>query len=123
MVCLDTNAVIELIRGNLKVLELLEQQPDNTLSITAVTRYELLKHSNLDKKKAAANVIKNFLILPFDEEASNRAAAIYEKLRLKGSLINENDILIAGTTLSANETLITTDKDFEKVEGLKTMII
>ena len=36
----------------------------------------------------------------------------YKKLKTKGKIVNELDILIAGIAVANNETLITEDKDF-----------
>ena len=123
MVCLDTAAVIEYIRGNKKVGDIVDAAPDNTIAITVITRYELLRQQDVGKRRATAAVMEKFVLLTFSRKAADFSAAIYEKLKSKGTMINENDILISGIAMAENELLVATDRDFEKVEGLNVTII
>lgn len=122
LACLDTTAVIEYIRGNESVGKIVDKQPDGTIAITAITRYELLKHHNMAKREAAKAAIDKFVLLDFSKGAAEHSAEIYMKLESDGTMINENDILIAGIALEENETLITTDKDFKRIDGLNVIV-
>jgi predicted nucleic acid-binding protein len=48
---------------------------------------------------------------------------IYEKLKTKGCLINEFDMIIAGIAAANDEILITRDQDFSKLESPKIIIL
>ena len=48
-------------------------------------------------------------------EAAKQAAEIFNRLKEKGKLINENDMLIAAIAMANKETLITGDKDFGEI--------
>jgi predicted nucleic acid-binding protein len=44
-------------------------------------------------------------VCPFDRASAKQAALLFEKLSKKGTMINENDLLIAGITLAHGDVL------------------
>jgi predicted nucleic acid-binding protein len=56
------------------------------------------------------------------DESAIKSAQIYKRLKEKGGLIGENDIIIAGICLANREVLVTSDKDFKRL-GLDSIII
>ena len=44
-------------------------------------------------------------------------------LRRKGKMIPENDLWIAAAPIATDSTLITTDRHFERIEGLSLRIL
>lgn len=59
-------------------------------------------------------------VLPIDEETSQRYAVILHGLRRAGTPINSNDLWIAASAMQHGLTVITTDKDFERVPQIIT---
>jgi tRNA(fMet)-specific endonuclease VapC len=58
-------------------------------------------------------------ILPLTEEVAKKAAEIYAELRKNGETIGHNDILIAGTAIVNDMTLITNNVNhFGRIKGL-----
>jgi len=122
MVVLDTSIVIDYLKGEKEVVEVIEKFSKAKFSITFITEYELLKYRGGTVKKAFNDILTRFVIYHSDDKSAVIAAEIYNKLEDKGELINENDILIAGISLSKNDALLTRDKDFEKI-GHKSIIV
>jgi tRNA(fMet)-specific endonuclease VapC len=100
---------------------------NGNVSITTVTYYELLKGASLssmsqenlsDIKKAIASMVVADLSL----EACAEAARIYSELKKGGCLIGEFDIIIAAIAKTNNEALLTRDKHFNCIKGLKLAI-
>jgi len=58
-------------------------------------------------------------VLNVDFEISRRYGRIRRDLRLQGRLLADNDLWIAATALAHDLTLVTRDKHFERVPGLK----
>ena len=121
---LDTNMVSHVIKGTHKVCDKVVSIPMPELGISAITAGELL--FGLAKKpdaKQLAMLVHEFLIrinvLPWD----GVAAACYGKLRAdmqkNGMILGNLDLLIAAHALALGVVLITNDRAFIQVEGLK----
>lgn len=121
---LDTNMVSHFIKGVSNVRDKVVSVPMSELGISAITEGDLL--FGLAKKtdaKQLSMVVHEFLIrvdvLPWDSVA----AACYGRLRAdmqkKGKILDNLDLLIAAHALSLGLMLITNDRAFTQVKGLK----
>ena len=121
---LDTNMVSHFIKGINNVRNKVVSVPMSELGISAITEGEIL--FGLAKKpdaKQLSLVVHEFLIrvdvLPWD----SAVAAGYGKLRAdmqkKGKILGNLDLLIAAHALTLGLVLITNDRAFTQVEGLK----
>lgn len=124
MVCLDTNVIIDYINGNEKIRGLVDEYAKSeSITTTVITKYELL----IGKDEVERQIIQSFLneikIYPLEDKAAEVASNIRRKLRLSGSLIRDSDILIAGISTVNDETLITQDRDFEKIKSGRFVIV
>lgn len=116
MVCLDTNVIVELLRGNQKVMALVrEYETTEQVTTTAITEYELLCYPNAPKGKDVRRMLENIKAYDLDGRSARKSAEIFIQLQATGKLISDTDILIAGIAGSNGETLITLDKDFENI--------
>ncbi len=125
MYTLDTNTLIYFFKRKGNVAQnLIATSPKNIL-IPAVVLYELevgiAKSKEPEKtRKEVDTLISRVTVLPFGEREARIAAQIRSNLERQGTPIGPYDILIAGTALSANATLITHNTgEFERIEGLK----
>ncbi len=63
-------------------------------------------------------------LLPLDRASAKKSAVLYERLRETGQMINENDLLIAGISLSRDdEILLTRDKKFSSLGEANIKIV
>ncbi len=108
----DTSALIDHLRGKKLV------SADAT---TVVTAYELLRFG-IRKGPKVLGIIRDALsrlyIYPLDERASEIAAEIDASLMTNGQPVNILDVLIAGIAVRFGETVITSNKDFEKIRDV-----
>jgi tRNA(fMet)-specific endonuclease VapC len=123
MIILDTSIVIEYLKGNDKIIEVVNKYSrDSTTGITYISLYELLKYSN--KQKSALNeLIGTIKVVYPDETSASRSAEIFRKLKNSGNLINENDILIAGIALKNDNKFITLDSDFSMIKNTNIIVL
>lgn len=126
MACLDTELLVGLLRNEKKAVEIVGWLEDEAtpLTTTIITAYELLKGAEISKKskenvRLVKDILENLNVLDMDIRASEKAAKVYRELRDKGSFVGEFDVLIAAICLAAGETLISNDKHFSKISGLK----
>lgn len=124
MYILDTNTLIYFFKGIGNVAGILLSKSPKDISIPSIALYELevgiAKSTKPNKRrKQLKSLISKIDISSFGAKEAEVAAMIRANLESKGTLIGPYDILIAGTALSTNATLLTHNiKDFKKVNGL-----
>ena len=125
---LDTNAYVELLKGNTAVADLVRNTERVAFSMVVVG--ELLfgfRNGNRYERNVAA--LDDFLSQPWLELAqvtrttADRFGRIAAALRKAGTPIPTNDIWIAAHTLETGAELITFDRHFEAVQGLPATIL
>jgi len=124
MVILDTSVIIDVSRKKKYALELIASyQEKEQIATTIITQYEMLRGTPEPYINYITDLLNRFVILDFGTDALNETVKIYKKLKEKGTLINELDIMIAGIATTNNQTLITKDKDFQNLENNKIIIL
>ena len=124
MYILDTNTLIYFFKGIGNVASILLSKSPQDISIPSIALYELevgIAKSTKPKKrrKQLELLISRISIASFGAKEAKKAAMIRADLESKGTPIGPYDILIAGTALSTNATLITHNtKEFERVKSL-----
>lgn len=122
---LDTDIVIEVLRGNQRVIDRMNQLgPGTQISITGLTIYELYKGvavmQDEERRKGVEEFISRAEILELDLKAERKAGEIYADLRRKGKLISDADILIAAIVVINDSILVTNNTEhFSRIEDLK----
>lgn len=122
MAILDSSVIIELLRGNEKIIREVEKLNER-LNTTLINFYEVVRGVKGKKREKVINFFKEMDLYPLDLEASMRAIRIYDELKSKGAMINELDILIASISMIRGEILITLDHDFKLINSLKLRIL
>ncbi len=120
MIILDTNIIIELLKGNKETKELLEGINEEDFAISIITSMELY-YGAINKREL--NKIKKFLksfdLLLINEEISKIALDLIEKYS-KSHGLEIPDALIAATSIYYDVPLLTYNKkDFKYIEGLQ----
>ena len=121
---LDTNMVSHFIKGVNNVRNKVVSLPMSELGISAITEGELL--FGLAKKpdaKQLSLVIHEFLIRvdvwPWDSAVAACYGTLRADMQKKGKILGNLDLLIAAHALALGVVLITNDRAFIQVEGLK----
>jgi len=116
LIIIDTNIVIYAIKG----LKLVEPYLEYDFAISEITTIELLGVKNIDPeillgRKKYLGSITNFSLTPEIREITIR---LKQKYTLKIP-----DAIIAATALYYDVTLLTADKDFDKLKELTSIIV
>ncbi len=124
-VLLDTSVIIEQLKGNEKINNLITANESNNVSVLSV--YEtLVGIKDKAKRLKVERFFEAFPLLGFSAIDAAEAAKIHELLASKGSLINTMDMLLAAQAANRNLTILTKDRDFIKVRdifGINSVII
>jgi tRNA(fMet)-specific endonuclease VapC len=122
---IDTNIVSAFMRDTPHVVEKIQTylQHHETLSISVITYYELLRGLKAIDNKRKLHLFQDFMslcqIIDIDSQIAENASDIYDVLRRKGQLVEDADILIAATAL-AHELILITDNTahFKRISGI-----
>ena len=122
-VCLDTNAYSNLRRGNVKILELLNESEE---IIVPAAAYAELIYGFIRGERFAENESELNSFLSEDRvtlhsatpSIAERWAYVKAILARTGTPIPDNDIWIAATALETGARIISYDRHFDSVGGL-----
>ncbi|MCC6054195.1 MAG: type II toxin-antitoxin system VapC family toxin [Thermosphaera sp.] len=112
MKLLDTSIVIEQLKTGMY----------RHGAISFITLIEILRGVPVEKREAVKKHLeKSYTIIHLNNEIILEYCEIYDKLRKTGEILNDADLLIAATAIASNLTLVSRDKDFERLlkHGLK----
>ncbi|MGB7800915.1 type II toxin-antitoxin system VapC family toxin [Buttiauxella sp.] len=123
MYMLDTNTVSYLFRQNPQVMGKLAQTRPVEVCISSITEAELLYGVAKRKSKTLTVAVQGFLgtvsVYPWDSEAAKSYGQLRAAMEKKGKVMGPLDQLIAAHALSRNATIITSDRAFAMVGGLR----
>jgi len=124
-VLLDTNIIIALFSGSNEVMEKLPTVSAVFVPSIAIGElyYGARKSAKFKANSARIDQFRsNSVILPADEETARHYGKLKDHLRSKGRPIPENDIWIASLAEQYRLTLISRDRHFAEIAGLKVEV-
>ncbi len=128
MACLDTTFLVDLLRGKSEIHGLKDEldRHEETLAVATPSIMELwlgacmAKASNEEKEKIN-ELIQSLEIFDLDEKSAKDAGEIEAELMRKNQAIDTEDIMIAAIARAHGEKVITRDKHYAKILGLKVL--
>lgn len=127
---LDTNFIIDVMNGDEKALNKLDEieNSSSSVSTTAITLFELWSGINQaskseEEKEKVLNVISSLTIYSLDEKSAKIAGRIDGILADNKEKMSTEDCKIAGIAIKNSEKIVTKDKDFETISKYSTMEI
>ncbi len=125
----DTSILIELERKNLKIIEKIKElslsHPFPAI-LPFISYYEFIRGLKMRKNKDYEKRIAfadRFNILKTSKKTAEILADLRIKYKSKGITLSLADLFIASQVIENQLTLVTLDKDFEKIEELKKIIL
>ena len=117
---LDTNAISDLLRCDLKLVDLLGRDDHHFPAIAlGEYRFGLVQSTQKDTlSRLLDNWITQWAVLPVGEQTTTYYASIRSRLREKGKPIPENDIWIAALAMQYGLAIASKDKHFDHVSGV-----
>ena len=123
---LDTNTVRYIIKGNFpQVREKLLKIPISDVAISVITEAELrFGVARLPSSAKLGMVVEEFLlrveILVWDSAAAQHYARLRATLEENGEPIGNLDLMIAAQALAADAILVSHDRAFRRIKGIRT---
>ena len=121
---LDTNAVSALLAGDPGLESLLAPLPQHHLPVVVLGeyRYGLLRSRYREHLSHLFDrLVEESFVLSLDQGTSEAYALVREELRLKGRPIPENDVWIAALARQHDEPVVSRDRHFDQVSGLRRL--
>ncbi len=125
MYCLDTNIIVNYLRGDKETISKINEISDNyEIFITPLTLCELFRGAYLStdseiKVKLIKEFIGSFILLEFDENVCIEYGKEYAKLSKLGKITENIDLMIACFTKVNNLILVTRNKKHFENSGVK----
>ena len=125
MYALDTNTVIYFFKNKGNVARHLFSLPPYEIALPSVVLYELevgiAKSASPEKRRIQLNDLLTVVrVLPFTENEAAITAKVRAILEQAGTPIGPLDVLIAGTALANQATLVTHNtKEFSRIDSLR----
>ena len=121
---LDTNTVSHLIREHPAVVRRLLAVPMATVCISSITQAELLfglaRRPEAERlHTAVGEFLRRVDVLPWDSEVAERYGATRAAMERQGKTLGPLDLLIASHARCAEAVLVTNDRAFAQVDGLR----
>ena len=125
---LDTNTFSYIVKGtSLKAraqFQRLSADPDSTLCISSITeaelRYGMARYSLSPQRRSAVEALLAYVeILPLGSEEAAAYGTLRANLESRGISLGALDMLIAAHAMAAAAVLVTTDRAFANVSGLR----
>jgi tRNA(fMet)-specific endonuclease VapC len=124
MYVLDTNTLIYYFKGQGQVAQNLANVPPQEIGISTIVLLELQvgiakSTSPAKRTQQLQQLLSRVNLVLFDRDSAVAAATIRAQLEQQGTPIGPMDVLIAGTALACQATLVTHNvKEFSRVSGL-----
>lgn len=122
----DTNAVISLLGQRSEALiDRVLHCSEGDIGLPTIVSHELYFGAYKSQKvsfnlETIRLLIKDFVLLPFDDEDARQAGEIRADLKKQGTPIGPYDVLIAGQAKARNLVLISNNvREFERVPDLQ----
>jgi tRNA(fMet)-specific endonuclease VapC len=122
---LDTNIASYIIKGNFPhVRERLLKVAMNEVGVSVITEAELrFGVARLPQAAKLGKAVEEFLlrveVLPWDSEAAQHYANLRATLEQQGEPMGNLDLMIAAQALAAETILVSNDRVFRRIRGLK----
>lgn len=120
LILVDTNIVIEVLKNNLEIVEIVKSIGIENIAVSSITLMELYYGAfNKEEVLKIKQYVKAFETIHIDSKISVKAVGLIEKYA-RGHNLNLPDALIAATVIENNLQLFTLNlKDFRYIEGLR----
>jgi tRNA(fMet)-specific endonuclease VapC len=122
--CLESSFIIDLLSAKtnaIQVYEKIKNAPLTIASIASVVFFEIIRgrEQKPEKIQMFEQFKRKLTILPFGEREAEEANKIERAIRKKGQSITPLDLLIGATAKANDAILVTNDKGYNKIRGLK----
>lgn len=123
MKCFDSSFLADYTRGREAAIRYLEDQAEEELVVPTIALYELFAGRLNAEEDVTVEDFEQRLDWATEVELADvhafEAAHVREELNERGRRIQHPDMLLAGVARALDAPIVTSDSDFERVDGLR----
>ena len=126
MKCLDSDALIAILRGRKEVRRIVEElDEEGKGATTSINAFEIYFGASKSERKnentkEATKLLERLIVFPLDLASSRRAGVTSASLVAKGEPIDYRDAMIAAIAVENGLTLVTRNgAHFRRIKGLQ----
>lgn len=128
MICIDSDCIIDFLKGEEKAIKILKEHRGELLT-TEINAFEILfgiynkKEVDEIEENIALNFLDSVITLPFDLSCGQISAKILASLIKQGKIIDQNDCFIASIMIKngCNEIITRNEKHFSRIKNLQVI--
>lgn len=122
MYLLDNSVAIELMNAGKRSESALSFIGDKEAAVTPFTVHEIIVGLENEDEKYI-NFLNEVAVLDYDKQCAEISGKIRKEMKKQGNIIGILDTLIASIAIRNNITLVTFDKGFSRVKGLRVEVL
>ncbi|HLD98003.1 MAG TPA: type II toxin-antitoxin system VapC family toxin [Candidatus Nanoarchaeia archaeon] len=128
MICLDSDIIIDFLKGKEKAVQLLKRY-NNEIITTEINAFEVIfgvfiqGKLNEEERTNVSNFFNSLHVLAFDQGCGKISAQLMTSLIKKGLMVDQNDCLIASIMIKNNCSKILTNnkKHFSRIKNIEVV--
>ena len=123
MYVLDSSAIIEILYNSKKGEKIVQAIKEEDIASTTICKVEVLIGAKGKAENYAKDIFRKMYVFEFTKDAAERSIEMGKELLKEGKPLEGPDLFIAGICKEQNLPLITCDKSFKNIKGIKVMYI
>lgn len=120
---LDSSAIIELLSGSERGKNIAKAVENETTISSVFCVHEVLAGSKGKENIRARIFFDQIQVYGFTRKSAEKSIEIEKELRNSGKMLGRTDIFIAAICKEQSLTLVTCDKGFKAIKGIKVICI
>lgn len=116
---LDSSAILHIVRGTKAGREIARFVQEADVLVSVLSYCEVLNAAEMTHLKNAEEFLSNLPLLPLELRDGHVAKELQISCRRSGAHVATPDCLVAATAINHDAEIVTTDTDFNRIDGVK----
>ena len=120
---LDSSVILDILAGNADGQKAVGFLKNGEASTSVICCCEVLNTVNLEKYAKAEAFLSKLLVFGLSVSDGETARGLQKNCRKTGRHVPTIDCLIAATAINNDATVISSDSDFERLDGARKLLV
>ncbi|MFA5247175.1 MAG: PIN domain-containing protein [Candidatus Micrarchaeia archaeon] len=120
---LDSSVILDILAGNQRSVKAVKLVSNAELVTNVICYCEVLNTADMNRRIKAESLLARFMVFPVSLAECDTACRMQDSCRKRGEYVRTSDCLIAASAKNIGAILVTSDSDFERIEGLEKIVL
>lgn len=120
---LDSSAVINILFGSAAGQQASKRVSGGLATTSIICYCEVLNKADARRRKSAEELLSTLVAFPISLADGKLAVQIQDACRTAGKQVPTPDCLVAATAANHDATVVTADRDFERIQQVKKIVL